>query len=71
MKPIASSLVIAICIFMLPALGRPDLASADEYQWKHKRHHRIALVEPWPCQAGWWQTLRYGHVRPRWGMRCY
>ncbi len=22
------------------------------------------------CSEGWWQTLRYGHVRPQWGIRC-
>jgi hypothetical protein len=23
------------------------------------------------CSVGWWQTLRYGHVRPQWGLRCF
>jgi hypothetical protein len=23
------------------------------------------------CSVGWWQTLRYGHVRPQWGVRCF
>lgn len=72
MKSIASLIVIAICAVVLAGLIVPDVASADGYRWKHKRYHRIASVGPWPaCEVGWWQTLRYGHVRPRWGMRCY
>jgi hypothetical protein len=71
-KSIASLIAVAICILVLPGLAGPDLASANGYQWKHQWHHGIALVEPRPpCEVGWWQTLRYGHVRPRWGMRCY
>jgi hypothetical protein len=68
----ASLIVIAICILVLAGLAAPDLASANGYRWKHQRYYRVAWVEPWPaCEFGWWQTLRYGHVRPRGGWRCY
>jgi hypothetical protein len=29
-----------------------------------------ALAHESACSLGWWQTLRYGHVRPVWGVRC-
>jgi hypothetical protein len=29
-----------------------------------------ALAYESACSVGWWQTLRYGHVRPVWGVRC-
>jgi hypothetical protein len=71
-KSIASVIVIAICIVVLAALTTPDLASANGYRWKDHRRHRIVWIETWSaCEFGWWQTLRYGHVRPRGGMRCY
>jgi hypothetical protein len=25
---------------------------------------------PAECRIGWWQTVQFGHVRPRWAMRC-
>jgi hypothetical protein len=49
----------------------------DHYSPQHWRHHRIAYVEPGPgysyiaCREGWWQSLRYGHVQPIWGVRCH
>ncbi len=44
--------------------------------WAHRRHykHHVAYIEYAPeydaCRTGWWQTLRYGRVRPRWGTWC-
>lgn len=45
--------------------------------WVHHRHQykrQVAYFEYSPdygtCRVGWWQTLRYGHVRPRWGAWC-
>ena len=56
-------------------LAQFDPVMADGY--RHYRHHRVAYAEPGPdyaygsaCSVGWWQTLRYGHVRPQWGVRC-
>ena len=51
-------------------------AMADEWgPHHHFRHHRhLAYVEYVPesgaCRVGWWQTLRYGHVRPHWAVWC-
>ena len=50
-----------------------DPAMADGYY--HPSRHRLAYAGSDPasdgaCSVGWWQTLRYGHVRPRWGVRC-
>jgi hypothetical protein len=46
--------------------------AADGYRRPY-RHH-ASYVEATPdysnCREGWWQTLRYGHVRPVWGTWC-
>lgn len=57
----------------LLAWSTPGLA--DGWHWHHhyKHHAHLAYVEYAPdneCRVGWWQTLRYGHVRPRWGAWC-
>jgi hypothetical protein len=42
-------------------------------QWKRYRHTVYSEPPGFPntsCRVGWWQTLRYGHVRPRWSMIC-
>jgi hypothetical protein len=54
-------------------LAQFDPAMADGY-YRHYRQ-RVAYAGPDPaygsaCSEGWWQTLRYGHVRPQWGVRC-
>jgi hypothetical protein len=53
-----------------------DPVRADGY-YRPYRHHgvRVAYAGSDPaydsaCSEGWWQTLRYGHVRPQWGVRC-
>lgn len=49
-------------------------ASADGLLHRHhgKHHAHVAYTDFIPyyegCRIGWWQTLRYGHVRPRWGV---
>ena len=48
---------------------------ADGVDYYHRHHHpRLTYVEYAPdysaCRTGWWQTLRYGHVRPVWGTWC-
>lgn len=59
----------------LLALSLVDLAPAnthaDGLSIRHKRdHHRVADLDDNRCRLGWWQTLRFGHVRPSWGIRC-
>jgi hypothetical protein len=58
-------------------LAQLDPVMADG-PYRYGRHSpRVAYAEPVPdyayggaCSVGWWQTLRYGHVRPQWGVRC-
>jgi hypothetical protein len=70
-----SAFLLALGALMLAQL---DPVMADGY-YRHYRHHaaRVAYAGPGPdyayggvCSEGWWQTLRYGHVRPQWGVRC-
>lgn len=65
----------AAAIFSL-ALGilgaSPSWADGSVYH--HRHHPHVAYVEYVPdygrCRTGWWQTVRYGHVRPKWGTWC-
>jgi hypothetical protein len=79
MKPLLTraSGICALIFAVLFAYIEPGLA----HGWLHRHHCKcythvayIADVEPAPfstaCRVGWWQTLRYGHVRPRWGAWC-
>ncbi len=62
----------ALTLAILVAQVAPG--SADGVAHRHYYRHRVAYVEYVPdygaCRTGWWQTLRYGHVRPRWGTWC-
>jgi hypothetical protein len=57
-------------------LGQHNSVMADEIHRQHRHHPlRFAFAEPDltygnSCSVGWWQTMRYGHVRPYWGVRC-
>jgi hypothetical protein len=69
--------VSAICAVTFALLClQVDIGSADGWaHYHHYRHHaHVAYVEPDPYDGGWrigWcQTLRYGHVKPRWGEWC-
>ena len=65
-------LLIGVLVTATPVLA----ANLDRQVHKHRSHHRTAYVRIAPaetdyyCREGWWQTLRFGHVRPRWGVRC-
>jgi hypothetical protein len=66
------ALFVVVC--MLSVQTAP--ASADEWgRHHHYKYHRYAQfayanLVPGACRTGWWQTLRYGHVRPVWGTWC-
>jgi hypothetical protein len=69
---------IAICaaagVFLLAQIGA-GFADGDTARIvHHKQHATIAYYDYGPdygpCRIGWWQTLRYGHVRPAWGEWC-
>jgi hypothetical protein len=57
-------------------LGQHDSVMADEIHRQHRHQpSHFAFADPdfryWSsCGVGWWQTLRYGHVQPYWGVRC-
>jgi hypothetical protein len=44
-------------------------ATADGWPHHHGKHHAQVAYTDW-CRVGWWQSLYYGHVRPRWEARC-
>jgi hypothetical protein len=69
-----SAFLLALAALTLAQL---DPVTADgPYRYGHHAA-RVAYAGPGPdyaygsiCSEGWWQTLRYGHVRPQWGVRC-
>jgi hypothetical protein len=44
---------------------------ADGYDRPYRLHAGYDAPYGGACSVGWWQTLRYGHVRPEWGLRCF
>jgi hypothetical protein len=44
---------------------------ADGYDRPHRSYAGYEPPYEGACSVGWWQTLRYGHVRPQWGVRCF
>jgi hypothetical protein len=68
----ASLLVLTV---LIPVAFVP--AAADESVSRHRSGERLAnagadaAYGSAGCSLGWWQTLRYGHVRPQWGVRCF
>ena len=44
---------------------------ADGYDRPYRRNAGYDAPYGGVCTVGWWQTLRYGHVRPEWGVRCF
>jgi hypothetical protein len=67
----------AVCTLATVIVLAP-VASTAAHEWAHshryKRHTSMTYVQYAPayttCRVGWWQTLRYGHVRPHWGTWC-
>lgn len=67
------SIVAAITIILA---GNVAPADADGRRKSVRRppvnqiswNHHVPRYEY--CRVGWWQTLKYGKVRPRWAMLC-
>jgi hypothetical protein len=64
-------LLAVLLVLTVLIIAQFDPAMAIGYSSRH----RVAYAGSDPasdsaCSVGWWQTLRYGHVRPRWGIRC-
>ena len=75
-----SSRVLAILIavaFIVLGTADPACAGAGDKRKRVKQSHG-AYHTSWVyrpsvynyCRVGWWQTLRYGKVRPRWAAFC-
>jgi len=66
------TLTSAICALTIVIGGLALPASAQPYH--HRMHVAYADMNSnsnYPaCRIGWWQTLAYGHVRPRWAAWC-
>ncbi len=70
------ALIAVIGVAMIFVLG--SVAGALAHPWNSRdgyaRHMRVAYADMATsyagCRVGWWQTLAYGHVRPRWGSVC-
>jgi hypothetical protein len=48
-----------------------NLSSNPRSKYRHYANVEATVLANAPCRTGWWQTLRYGHVRPHWGTLCY
>jgi hypothetical protein len=71
------SICTLVCAIVLLATTLPlERATAADRSWRrHTGHYRVARLELastyyGSCREGWWQSLRYGHVQPYWGLRC-
>jgi hypothetical protein len=68
----AAKLSVTLALTTATLLMHVAPGSADGYSRHYRRH--ASYVESVPeystCREGWWQTLRYGHVRPVWGTWC-
>lgn len=64
---------IALALAGLLPLGNAVAADLD-VRPHYKRYRHVASLEQVTftpeCRVGWWQTVRYGHVQPRWAVRC-
>jgi hypothetical protein len=70
-KPVTKLIIFSI----IAALMHFESAGAADLVIPSKKFRRVASLErvsypPGECRVGWWQTLRAGHVRPHWAIRC-
>jgi hypothetical protein len=75
MRTLIQVSITCVAMFVLLFLHIDDGLADGGSRYHHFRHHTyVAYVEsaPYygPCRIGWWQTLRFGHVRPYWGEWC-
>jgi hypothetical protein len=72
---LSSPLQVALLATLAIGIALPNSASGAErhpisgHQSKYRRFADAEAAAP--CRTGWWQTLRYGHVRPHWGTICF
>jgi hypothetical protein len=67
--PVSLPATLTIAIMLSSNPGELE----QEFTIGHRESpHLVAYFESTaPCRTGWWQTLHYGHVRPRWATFCY
>jgi len=64
-----------LSLLLMAAFVEPSAADGYEHHYSRYRHHAHVAYVGYPayygtCLIGWWQTVRYGHVRPRWAEYC-
>jgi hypothetical protein len=65
----ASALTIGV-LDEAAGAGR-HIKTAHWQKYRQVAHLDLPIPGNIPCRTGWWQTLRYGHVRSHWGTVCY
>jgi len=65
--------MLAIGMALSNSAGSAERDLTTGHPSKYRRYANIEATVPInaPCRVGWWQTLRYGHVRPRWARICF
>ena len=66
-------LLVFLLVLTALTVAHFDPVMADGYHRPYRYRVAYAGLDPsydGACSVGWWQTLRYGHVRPSWGVRC-
>ncbi len=66
-----SRLILALAALIVATLQIGPVVAAIPHQHLNRRHIAYSEVatDSYPCRLGWWQSFRYGHVRPQWGCR--
>jgi hypothetical protein len=58
------------CPALVYSARAADVELRSQHLMSRRAMHRT-MAQPTVCSAGWWQTLRWGKVRPRYGVRCH
>ena len=69
-----STVLLFVATAVLLSLESAGAANLERDVISSKKHRRLASLEHLAyspeCRTGWWQTLRYGYMRPLWATRC-
>ena len=70
----ASASLLALAALLTVTLAQTEQALAGRYQRHYQHHVGVAYTDETRadrfCRVGWWQSLRFGQVRPYWAVRC-
>jgi hypothetical protein len=64
-------LAVEIALSNNASSAERDFTAGHRSKYRHVADIEATMPAGTPCRTGWWQTLRYGHVRPHWGTLCY